>query len=254
MILDNTSKKSSDNPVALITGGARRIGKKIALTLHSAGYDIMVHYRSSAGAAEQLVNKLNSAREGSAASFGGDLLDLNIIPKIVEATIERFSRLDVLINNASTFYPTPIELINEEFWDNLIGSNLRAPAFLIKSATSHLRESSGSIVNIIDIYAQNPLRNHPIYCSAKAGLAMLTKSLALDLAPEIRVNGVAPGAILWPENDNAEISQVELIARVPLNRLGRPHEVANTVRFLVQKGTYITGQVIAVDGGRSIVI
>ena len=245
---------SQSNPTALITGGARRIGKEIATTLHQAGYNIMVHYRSSAGAAEDLVNTLNSARANSAASIAGDLLNTAAIPGIVEKTVDTFARLDVLINNASTFYPTPIELIDEEFWNDLVGSNLKAPAFLVKSATPHLKQSGGSIVNIIDIYANRPLANHPIYCAAKAGLEMLTKSLARDLAPLVRVNGVSPGAILWPENGNTEISQVELIERIPLQRMGLPEDVAKTVNFLVTDGDYITGQIIAVDGGRSVVI
>ena len=245
---------SSSNPTALITGGAKRIGKEIAHHLHTAGFNIMVHYRSSAEATAELVNELNDIRENSAASVAGDLLNISIVPTVIEKTIEKFSGLDVLINNASTFYPTPIELINEDFWNDLIGSNLKAPAFLVKSAVPYLRERNGSIVNIIDIYAQKPLSNHPIYCSAKAGLEMLTKSLARDLAPEIRVNGVSPGAILWPENGNDEISQADLLKRVPLKRMGKPKEIAKAVKFLVVDGSYITGQIIAVDGGRSIVI
>lgn len=245
---------SSSNPTALITGGAKRIGREIAHQLHAAGYNIMVHYRSSAGAATELVKTLNEKRENSAASAAGDLLNVDVIPKIIELTIETFSGLDVLINNASTFYPTPIELINEDFWNDLVGSNLKAPAFLVKSAAPYLRDRNGSIINIIDIYAQKPLGNHPIYCAAKAGLEMLTKSLARDLAPEIRVNGVSPGAILWPENGNDEISQAEILERIPLNRMGNPSDIAKTVKFLVTDGSYITGQIIAVDGGRSIVI
>ena len=165
-----------------------------------------------------------------------------------------FGRLDVLINNASTFYPTPIELLDDEFWNDLVGSNFKAPAFMIKAATPHLRETEGCIINIVDIYAQRPLSNHPVYCSAKAGLEMLTKSLARDLAPQIRVNGVSPGAILWPENDNTELTQSQLLERIPLARMGHPSDVAKTVKFLVFEGGYITGQIIAVDGGRSIVI
>jgi len=241
-------------PTALITGGAKRIGYQIAHTLHAAGYNIMVHYRSSAGAAEILVNELNSIRSESAASVAGDLLDLDTIPQIIETTINAFGQLDVLVNNASTFYPTPIELISDEFWNDLMGSNLKAPAFLIKLAAPHLRKTNGCVVSIIDIYADRPLSNHPIYCAAKAGLEMLTKSLARDLAPEIRVNGVSPGAILWPKNDNDEISQAALLERVPLARMGRPQDVANTVKFLVVDAPYITGQTIAVDGGRSVVI
>ena len=245
---------SQSKPTALVTGGARRIGKEIATKLHQAGYNIMIHYRSSASEAESLVAELNKDRPDSAASVSGDLLNTAAIPGIIEETVDTFSRLDVLINNASTFYPTPIELIDDEFWNDLIGSNLKAPAFMVKSAAPHLRNSNGAIVNIIDIYAIRPLVNHPIYCAAKAGLEMLTKSLARDLAPEIRVNGVSPGAILWPENGNSEISLAELVEQIPLHRMGAPEDIAKTVKFLVVDGDYITGQVIAVDGGRSVVI
>lgn len=238
---------------ALITGGARRIGSVIADTLHQSGYNIMIHYRSSAGEAQALTAKLNGIRENSAATVQGDLLDIASIPSIVDTTVETFGRLDVLVNNASTFYPTPIELIDEEFWLDLMGSNLKAPAFMVKSAAKHIREVKGCIINIVDIYARKPLPNHPIYCSAKAGLEMLTKSLALDLAPEIRVNGVSPGAILWPEG-NSSLDQSALLEKIPLNRMGDPNDIANLVRFLVEEGRYITGQVIAVDGGRSVVI
>lgn len=244
----------SSNRTALITGGARRIGNEIARTLHAAGLNVMVHYRSSATEADRLVAELNESRAESAATVRGDLHDIHIIPGLIEATIARFDRLDVLINNASTFYPTPIELLEDEYWRDLIGSNLKAPAFLIKAAAPHLRQFEGCIVNIVDIYAQRPLSNHPIYCSAKAGLEMLTKSLARDLAPQIRVNGVSPGAILWPENDNSESLQSELLERVPLARMGQPGDIARAVKFLIFDGDYITGQIIAVDGGRSIVI
>ena len=245
---------SSSSPTLLITGGAKRIGNEIAHTLHAAGHNVMVHFRSSASAAEALVSELNTARPDSAASVQGDLLDLEAIPGIIDSTIEQFGRLDVLINNASTFYPTPIELINEEFWNDLVGSNFRAPAFLVKSAAGHLRRQQGCIINILDIYADRPLTNHPLYCAAKAGLEMLTKSLALDLAPDVRVNGVSPGAILWPENDNTEIAQDELLQRIPLARMGQPADIANAIRFLVCDGDYITGQNLCVDGGRSITI
>jgi len=236
----------------LITGGAKRIGKEIALAMHAAEHNIMVHYRSSAQAADQLVTELNRLRPGSAASTQADLLDLDSIPGVIDDTINAFGRLDVLVNNASTFYPTPIELIDQEFWNDLVGSNLAAPAFMVKSAVEHLRESRGCIINILDIYARMPLGNHPLYCSAKAGLEMLTKSLAKDLAPDIRVNGVSPGAILWPENGNSEISQAELLEKIPLARMGHPQDVAKTVRFLISDADYITGQIIAVDGGRSV--
>lgn len=239
---------------ALISGGARRIGKQISKTLHATGLNLMIHYRSSAEAAQGLADELNAIRPNSVAIVNGDLLDVSCIPNIIDATIEQFGRMDVLINNASTFYPTPIELINDEFWSDIIGSNLKAPAFLVKSAAQHLRQTGGSIINIVDIYAQKPLPNHPLYCSAKAGLEMLTKSLARDLAPEVRVNGISPGAILWPEKGNTEIGQDELLERVPLKRMGSPDDIAKTVKFLVQDADYITGQIIAVDGGRSIVI
>lgn len=244
---------SNSAKTVLITGGARRIGSVIAHTMHASGYNIMIHYRSSAGEAQALASRLNAVREGSAAITQGDLLDIGCIPTIVESTISTFGRLDVLVNNASTFYPTPIELIDEEFWLDLMGSNLKAPAFMVKSAAKHIREVQGCIINIVDIYARNPLRDHPIYCSAKAGLEMLTKSLALDLAPEVRVNGVSPGAILWPEGD-APFDQSALLEKVPLSRMGHPDDIAKLVRFLVDDGSYITGQIIAVDGGRSVVI
>lgn len=237
----------------LITGGAKRIGKQIALTAHQAGHNVMVHYRSSAGAANELIDELNTERPDSAATAQGDLLDVACIPAILDKTIDTFGRLDCLINNASTFYPTPIELINTEFWDDLVGSNLKAPAFMVKSAAPLLRKTNGSIVNIVDIYARKPLANHPVYCAAKAGLEMLTKSLANDLAPEIRVNAVSPGAILWPESNTDVPSQTELLAKIPLKRLGDPSDIANLVRFLIDEGNYITGQTIAVDGGRSVV-
>ena len=244
----------SKNKTVLITGGAKRIGSAIAHALHAENYNVMVHYRSSAGAAEGLIQDLNDIRSDSAASICADLLDTASIPDIVNGTVDIFGSLDVLINNASTFYPTPIELINEEFWSDLVGSNLKAPMFMVKSAAPHLRAANGCIINLVDIYARKPLSDHPIYCSAKAGLEMLTKSLARDLAPEIRVNGVSPGAILWPENDSETENQTELIKKVPLNRMGDPDDIAKTVRFLAEDAPYISGQIIAVDGGRSVVI
>jgi len=241
-------------PVALITGGAKRIGKEISRSLHANGYNVMIHYRSSKNAAIELITELNNIRANSAAATQCDLLDLKSIPSVIDHTIQQFGQLNALINNASTFYTTPIELVEEEFWNDLMGSNLKAPAFLTKTATQHLRKTNGNIINIVDIYADRPLSNHPIYCAAKAGLEMLTKSLARDLAPEIRVNGVAPGAILWPENGNSEFTIEQIIERIPLNRMGEPSDIAKTVLFLITEATYITGQIIKVDGGRSIVI
>jgi pteridine reductase len=243
----------TDKPAALITGGAKRIGQQVARNLHDNGHNILVHYRSSISAAQALVDDFNQIRPDSAALVAGDLLDTKVIPLVIDACVEKFGRLDVLINNASTFYPTPIELIADEYWNDLIGSNLKAPAFMIKHAAKHLRETNGCIVNIIDIYARHPLPNHPIYCAAKAGLEMLTKALARDLAPDIRVNAVAPGAILWPEGGNSEIEQAELIERIPLGRMGEPEDIAKAIKFLVADAPYITGQTIVVDGGRSVV-
>ena len=247
MALEKTSNK-----VALITGGARRIGSYIAKTLHQSGYDIMIHYRHSEDDAHDLCTRLNVQRQNSCARIDGDLSNIHSYEKIINATIQTYGKLDALINNASTFYPTNIEEVSEEHWQELMASNLKAPIFLSKYATPELRKTHGSIINIIDIYAQRPLANHPIYCSAKAGLQMLTKSLAYDLAPEIRVNGVAPGAILWPENDSGMNSPEELLKRIPLQRLGDPSDIAKTIRFLLNDVPYISGQIISIDGGRTI--
>ena len=242
----------SNDPVVLITGGAKRIGAVVAQHLHAQGYRVLLHYRSSADAAEHLIQALNAKRAQSAHRFAADLLDIAQAPKVVDACLAQFGRLDLLINNASTFYPTPIELIEEEFWNDLMGSNLKAPAFLVKAAAQYLRQTNGAIINIVDIYARRPLSNHPVYCAAKAGLETLTKALAQDLAPEIRVNAIAPGAILWPESGNSEIEQELLLENVPLGRMGQPEDIAKAALFLATQAPYITGQTITVDGGRSI--
>jgi len=245
---------SHETRTTLITGGAKRIGRQMAITLHQAGHNIVVHYRSSAGAASELVKQLNDTRQDSAIALQGELLDTDSIPNLVAQAAEAFDGLNVLINNASTFYPTPIELLQDEFWNDLVGSNLKAPAYMAKACVPYIRENNGSIINIVDIHARKPMANHPIYCSAKAGLEMLTMSLARDLAPNIRVNGVSPGAILWPENDSGMAEQQEVLEKIPMGRMGQPEDVANLVRFLVDEAEYITGQIIAVDGGRSVVI
>ena len=238
--------------VALVTGAARRVGAHIATELHAAGADVAIHYRHSARDAEALVARLNAERPDSAAAFQADLLDTAAIPALVTAVSGWRGGLDILVNNASTFYPTPLGEITEADWDDLVGSNLKAPLFLSQAAASSLRERRGSIVNIVDIHSQRPLRDHLVYGPAKAGLAMLTRALAKDMAPEVRVNGVSPGAILWPEGGMSEETKALILGQVPLERAGDPSDVAGCVLYLVRDADYVTGQIIAVDGGRSI--
>lgn len=247
-----TNTQSLENNVALVTGAARRVGAAIASHLHAAGALVAVHYRGSAEQADTLVTHLNDARPGSAAAFQADLLDTASIPQFVADVLGWQGRLDILVNNASTFYPTPLGEITETHWDDLLGSNLKAPLFLSQAAAPALRESRGVIVNIVDIHARRPLRDHLVYGAAKAGLAMLTRSLAKDLAPEVRVNGVAPGAILWPESDMSEATKSSILRQVPLERAGEPDDIAGCVLYLARDASYVTGQIIAVDGGRSI--
>ena len=242
------------NKTALVTGGARRIGKAIAQALHNAGHNVVIHCNSSVHEAEQLSSALNQIRSGSSHVIAADLLAPNSSDSIIEFALEKFGALDLLVNNASTFYPTELSEINNSAWNDLMGSNLRAPLFLCQAAAPALRTANGAIINIIDIYARRPLVNHSVYCAAKAGLEMLTKSLAVELAPQIRVNGVAPGAILWPENDDHPLVATELIKKIPLQRFGDPSDIAQTVVFLATQAPYITGQIIAVDGGRSVVV
>ena len=241
-----------EGKTALVTGAARRIGSAIATGLHSAGARVVIHYRNSATDARALVARLNSARADSALAARADLLDTATLPGLVDAVIDWAGRLDILVNNASSFYATPIGRIDEKAWDDLVGTNLKAPLFLAQAAAPELARSRGSIVNIIDIHAQRPLREHAVYGSAKAGLQMLTRALAKDLAPAVRVNGVAPGTILWPENGMSEKVRRLILDQVPLERSGRPEDIAGCVLYLVRDADYVTGQVIAVDGGRSI--
>ncbi|MEJ2172852.1 MAG: pteridine reductase [Woeseiaceae bacterium] len=238
--------------VALVTGAARRIGAAIATQLHSAGASVAIHYRGSAEEALALAESLNAERANSAATFQADLLDMAQLETMVSSVCDWQSRLDILVNNASSFYPTPPGTITETQWDDLLGSNLKAPLFLSQAALGALRETRGSIVNIVDIHALRPLKDHTVYGPAKAGLAMLTRSLAKDLAPEIRVNGVAPGAILWPEDDMSEATKQSILRQVPLERAGEPDDIAGCVLYLVRDAAYVTGQIIAVDGGRSV--
>ena len=247
-----TTPNNLNGKVALITGAARRIGAAIATTLHRNGANIAVHYRKSSADAEALVDRLNAERPDSAALFQADLNDTEALPSLVEKVIAWHGTLDVLVNNASSFYPTPPGEITQAHWDDLVGSNLKAPLFLSQAALPALRESRGAIINLIDIHAQRPLRNHAVYGSAKAGLAMLTRSLAKDLAPEIRVNGISPGAILWPDDGMDDATKEIILGQIPLARPGQPEDIAGCVLYLVRDATYVTGQIIAVDGGRSI--
>ncbi|WP_456444329.1 pteridine reductase [Thiolapillus sp.] len=234
---------------ALITGGAARLGAMSARYLHAAGAAVVIHYRRSADAARQLQQALNSQRPDSAFIVQGDLLEFGRLPELVQACLAHTGRLDVLLNNASNFFPTPVDQATEEQWDSLFGVNAKAPFFLARAAAPALRENAGCIVNMVDIHAQRPHKDHPVYSMAKAANAMMVKSLARELAPEIRVNGVAPGAILWPEGN--EKAKHEALPRIPLERAGRPENIARTVLFLAT-AEYITGQIIAVDGGRSV--
>ncbi len=241
-----------DGKVVLVTGAARRIGAAIVTRLQENGARVAIHYRGSAEEAEALAAELNAARPDSATTFQANLLDTAALPGLIDSVMNWGGRLDALVNNASTFYPTPVGEITEEHWTDLIGSNFKAPLFLSQAALPYLRETEGAIVNIVDIHAQRPLRNHPVYGPAKAALAMLTRSLAKDLAPAIRVNGVSPGAILWPEDGMTDAARQSILRQVPLARAGDPADIAGCVLYLLRDATYVTGQIIAVDGGRSV--
>ncbi len=248
------SKPPNDTPVALITGGAKRLGAEITRCLHSAGYMVVIHYRRSADSAKRLQTKLELDRPDSAFLVQADLGEPQVCAQTIADSIDQAGRLDCLVNNASAFFPTPIDTADEKDWETLMGANLKAPLFLSQAALPHLRKTEGCIINLIDIYANRPLRDHPIYIASKAGLAALTRSLAIDAAP-VRVNGIAPGAILWPENigGDSEDGKQRLIARTPLKRLGKPSDIAKTALFLAKDAPFITGQIISVDGGRSVV-
>ena len=241
---------STSAKVALITGAARRIGAAIARRLHADGYDLALHYRHSQAEMDALLAELNGVRAGSAISLHADLAEFDRLPELVAKTVGHFGRLDALVNNASGFYPTPIGTATPSQWDELFASNARAPLFLSQAAAPHLRAAHGGIVNLADIHGEKPLANHPIYCMAKAALLMLTKSLATDLAPEVRVNAIAPGAILWPDHHGDEAAQAAMLARTPLPRLGTLEEIAAVVAWLLDDASYVTGQTIHVDGGR----
>jgi pteridine reductase len=238
----------------LVTGGAKRVGAAICRRLHAAGARIAIHYRSSEQEALDLQKELNKLRPDSAAIFRADLLELNSLPQLVQMIIKTFGRLDALVNNASSFYATPLAEIDEQQWHDLFGTNLKAPLFLAQAAAPELRRSHGCIVNIVDIHAERPMHGHLLYSTAKAGLVALTKGLAQEMAPQVRVNAVAPGVIVWPENEAwmNEEQRRKIVAHTLLKREGEPDDIARTVQFLVNDAPYITGQVIAVDGGRSV--
>ena len=246
--------ESLEGKVALVTGGARRVGAAIVRRLHGAGARVVLHYRGSERDAVRLEAELEAARAGSVRRVAQDLLAPGAAEVLVSVAREAFGRLDVLVNNASIFYPKKIGRVELRHWDELVGANLRAPLFLAQAAAPQLREARGVIVNITDIHADRPLKGFPVYSIAKAGLAAMTRSLALELAPEVRVNAVAPGAIAWPEDDKFEnVERKRIVATTPLGRIGDPSDVAQAVHFLVS-APFVTGQTIAVDGGRSIFI
>lgn len=243
---------TSPRRVALITGAARRIGAAIARRLHADGYDLALHCRSSAAETQALAAELEAARPGSTLALQADLAEFDRLPELVAKTVGRFGRLDALVNNASTFHPTPFGEATPRQWDDLFASNARAPFFLSQAAAPHLRAARGAIVSLVDLYAERPLPRHPIYCMAKAALAMMTKSLAVEFAPEVRVNSIAPGAILWPEDDRDAQRQQAIVARTPLARTGTAEEIADAAAWLLEGAGYVTGQVIRVDGGRGL--
>jgi pteridine reductase len=241
-----------ERPVALITGAGKRVGAVIARTLHAAGYDLALHYRHSAADAELLAASLERQRSNSTCIVQAELADLGVLPGVVQRALDRFGRLDALVNNASAFYPTPVGTATPAQWNELFASNAQAPFFLAQAATPALRAARGAIVNLVDIYAERPLANHPVYCMAKAALEAMTRSLALDLGPDVRVNGVAPGAVMWPSDGKAYDDQQAMLARTPLQRAGSPEDVAGAVLWLLRDAPFVTGQIIRVDGGRTL--
>tara|TARA_B100000676_G_scaffold288172_1_gene319489 strand:- start:259 stop:1014 length:756 start_codon:yes stop_codon:yes gene_type:complete len=242
---------SLNSKVALITGGAKRIGAAIATTLHAAGMDLVIHFRRSAAEAQSLADALNDTRPNSVVLVKGDLEKSEDSAVLAQQAIEAFGRMDALINNASAFFPTPIGEVTNDDWEALMGVNLKAPFFLSQACAKTLTSTHGAIINLTDIYADRPLPHHPVYSASKAGLVALTRSLAQELGPNVRVNAIAPGAIIWPESNDSEENQNEIIRRTPLGRLGDPQDIADTVKFLLRDAPFITGQIINVDGGRS---
>ena len=248
----HTPRAALTGKAVLITGAARRVGATIARTLHAAGANVVLHFRSSGEDAASLAQELNAARPGSAVLVECDLLEVAKLPALAETAAQAFGGLDILVNNASTFYPTPVGDITESDWDDLIGANLKAPLFLAQATAPALHSSRGLIVNLADIHGMRPLRRHPVYCVSKAGLIMLTKSLARELGPHVRVNAIAPGPVMWPEDGVDKELQAKIIDRTALKRPGSAADVARAVLFFATEAPYVTGQILAVDGGRSV--
>lgn len=240
--------------VILITGGAKRVGAAICRELHAHGAQLMIHYKTSATEARALQAELNLLRANSVAIIQGDLLNVAVLPSLVSETVKHFGKLDALINNASTYFPTDLGQINEDNWHDLIGSNLKAPVFLVQAAAPELRKNHGCVINITDMHIERPKKGYIVYSVAKAGLVTLTKSLAQELSPEVRVNAVAPGPVQWPENNPQfdEVYRQRVINQTLLKRVGEPEDVAKAVKFLIYDAPFVTGHVLAVDGGRSL--
>ncbi|MGK0498441.1 MAG: pteridine reductase [Oceanicoccus sp.] len=237
---------------ALITGAAQRIGAEIARRLHQQDCNVIIHYRGSADAAKKLAAALNQQRNGSAQCLQADLSNMDDVKRLAKQALACFGQIDVLVNNASSFYPTAFQQASEDDWSALIDSNVKGPFFLSQYLSDSLKKQQGCIINLVDIHSEKPLREHSIYCMAKAAVAMMTQSLAKELAPEVRVNGVSPGAILWPEQEMNNKQKESVLEKVPMQRTGEASDIAKTVAFLVNDAPYITGQIIAVDGGRSL--
>lgn len=239
----------------LVTGAGRRVGAAVARRLHEAGGHLVLHYRSAAREAQALARELNACRAHSALAVQADLLDTEKLGGLVDAAVAAFGRLDGLVNNASSFFPTPVGGIGEREWNDIVGTNFKSPLFLTQAAAPQLRLTHGAVVNITDIHAERPLAGYALYCAAKAGLAGLTRALALELGPEVRVNGVAPGPILWPDDGSFdERARAAVVRRTLLKRVGEPDDIARAVLFLMADAAYVTGQILAVDGGRSVVL
>jgi pteridine reductase len=242
----------SSRKTALVTGAAARIGASICKTLHGRGCDVLLHYNSNQQAAQQLAEELNRQRDGSVTIVQADLSSPDGVESLAGQCRSLFGNLDILVNNASRFYPSEVGDTRAWQWDDLMNSNLRGPFFLVQALLDELRTAGGSVINIVDIHADRPMPQHAVYCMSKAGLAMMTKALAAELGPAIRVNGVAPGAILWPENEPDSAEKQAILDATALGRIGAPGDIASAVAYLALDAPYVTGQILAVDGGRSL--